>query len=403
MTSVLETDLINAISVRKQNTWKEWLDRKKQYIKKTAKFRKDFPVSKISKFTIKDYVAGNQNKKSFCYRIERGLRAAGSISGSPVNRFGVYYSAKEGKLKATKYLNEDVEKGLETIKSEIITLIESANNLSFDQYDQSLVSNMFKNKILHVYNPDSYLSIYSPEHLVWICDELGLSYQKKHPFYTHMALLDFKRNHDEFANLSNWEFGHLIYKNCEPQNSVESYGDYIKQNNKGNGKSKDSQNIIWCDHAQIGVARKKGKRGTGGKGNYRQTHLQNMKTGEKGEAIVYAALSRRWQAEPGFEIEHVSKKDDSLGYDIELSLNGQKQFIEVKSTRYKLSNSRIFITQNELDAAEEHGDQYYIYFVEDVFGSEPRITPVKNPLLDPHPDYLITLQELKYQLSLTRH
>src|SRR5690606_3761990 len=220
MISILETELINALSVRKVNKSDDWIKAKNQYFQETDSFRKKFTTKKIANLSLHDYAPGNKNKNSFCFHIERGLKVSGSISGSPINRFGVYYSNKEQAYKATKYLGGDVKKGLDKLKTVILALISLKKPISIQHFNATPLSNMFKNKILHVYHPEDYLSIYSKEHLFWLCDQLKISYESLNHYHAHQALLNFKRKHHEFSALSNWEFGRLIYTTCQPQSRL---------------------------------------------------------------------------------------------------------------------------------------------------------------------------------------
>ena len=67
------------------------------------------------------------------------------------------------------------------------------------------------------------------------------------------------------------------------------------------------------------------------------------------------------------------------GYDISCKDNmGNDLYVEVKGTT--ASNFTGFIlTRNELNAAEIHKHNYYIYFVTDCISNEPSISIVRNP------------------------
>ncbi|WP_395378019.1 DUF3883 domain-containing protein [Marinicella sp. W31] len=406
MGSVLENQLINAVTVHRQTELDSWADTKKQYENETKKFRKDFNPKKIKQMNIEGYAGTKHiNDQSFCYRIERDLKVAGSISGSPNNRFGVYYSVKNKIYKATKqHYNEDVQTGLELIKTAILDLILLDKTITKEQYDQNILSTMFKNKILHVYHPDEYLSIYSQGHLYWLCKYLGMDDIQKHPYYAHRALLQYKRTHKDFKMLSNWEFGHLVYGNSDPDSDEYSYSNHVKNKSK---KSKDKQNYnsnaTFVDPYQVGQEFTRPKKRKSGKGEYTRTQLQNMKTGEKGEEIVFNELKKQWcTLDPEYVLDHKSLKDDTLGYDIYGKYQGEEYFIEVKSTVGKFESARFFITENEKYIAKEKEDRYFLYFVSEI-DSEPKITYVQNPFQEPHPRIEMNLQSIKYQMSVKFH
>src|SRR5690606_40159276 len=69
MISILETELINALSVRKVNKSDDWIKAKNQYFQETDSFRKKFTTKKIANLSLHDYAPGNKNKNSFCFHI----------------------------------------------------------------------------------------------------------------------------------------------------------------------------------------------------------------------------------------------------------------------------------------------------------------------------------------------
>lgn len=401
MKSILQTQLIDQIKINELNLQDDWIDAKKRYLKETAAFRKKFTPEKIRQLSVEDYAPGNQQSQSFCTQIERHV-SAGSISGTTSDRFGVFYNSKIGGYQATKYLGGDVEKGLELIKSEIIKLVTLKEPITRDAHRNSLVSNMFKNKILHVYHPDHYLSIYSDEHLYWINDRLKVPYDTMCHFDAHHALFDFKRNHELFSQLSNWEFGTLIYRTARPQSRLTTYGDFAKKKSKrysGKASKTKSKNITLSDFDQVGQKHKSPGKRNPGKGNYERTNLENMKTGLEGELVVIEYLMREYGLDEK-DIDHVAKRDDSAGFDIQVNIDGSDHYIEVKASTTSITNARIFLTENEKDQAELLGANYYIYLVGEVF-DEPTVTIIKNPFFKPHPTYQINCDPVKYQISFT--
>lgn len=104
--------------------------------------------------------------------------------------------------------------------------------------------------------------------------------------------------------------------------------------------------------------------------------------GLKGEEIIFnyeknllISMNRSDLAE---KVEWTAQKDCTAGYDIlSYDENGNPKFIEVKSSTG--SSDRFYLTKNEIDIAREHGDNYYIYKVNNI-KSTPYINKIKNPL-----------------------
>ena len=71
------------------------------------KFVKDYPVERISKLELDEYVIGKGSSNySYCYRVERELDCLGRILGTPAIKFGIWYgrirSDKEHKYRFAK-------------------------------------------------------------------------------------------------------------------------------------------------------------------------------------------------------------------------------------------------------------------------------------------------------------
>lgn len=93
----------------------------------------------------------------------------------------------------------------------------------------------------------------------------------------------------------------------------------------------------------------------------------------------------------------VSKKSDDFGYDIiSLDNEGKTIYIEVKSTKNTLGNIDFFYTENELNTAKKLGEQYKIYLVFDVYGAQPVIKNIGNPIIT----NMVEIRPIKYAVSV---
>lgn len=84
-----------------------------------------------------------------------------------------------------------------------------------------------------------------------------------------------------------------------------------------------------------------------------------MKKGLESEVIVYHALTKKYG---NTNVDHVSKRDDTLGYDIRYSPDNGKtwKLVEVKS----FNNSHFYLTENEKRFAENNRNDYEVYLVD---------------------------------------
>src|SRR5216684_6277773 len=121
----------------------------------------------------------------------------------------------------------------------------------------------------------------------------------------------------------------------------------------------------------------------GRKPDYLKRLKQLERIGDRGEAIVVALerkrLMRAGKAHLAKEVDRVSDKDDSLGYDIlSFEEDGTDRLIEVKATSGKNLDRGFYISSNELKKAVGLGN-YYIYLVFSALSKKPRVLPVKHP------------------------
>ncbi|MFA7083333.1 MAG: DUF3883 domain-containing protein [Arcobacteraceae bacterium] len=91
--------------------------------------------------------------------------------------------------------------------------------------------------------------------------------------------------------------------------------------------------------------------------NYIKEQRFKTELGLLGEKLVC-----KYEKENGFSIKHVSLEDDSLGYDIESSINNNNKFIEVKTTTSDV-NTAFYLSKNELEFLNKNQDTFFIYRV----------------------------------------
>lgn len=161
---------------------------------------------------------------------------------------------------------------------------------------------------------------------------------------------------------------------------VKYLGDFVKGYNEsvaGDGKGR----IVYSTE-KIDVSKKhldeqdqpapvkanvasKAKKRKSGKRDYIKIQIENFEIGEAGELLVWEyentiLNSVNFKGDP----EWISRKDDSLGYDIKSYdiETGKPKYIEVKTTSGG-KTTPFFISDNELECSKEHAENYYIYRV----------------------------------------
>lgn len=82
-------------------------------------------------------------------------------------------------------------------------------------------------------------------------------------------------------------------------------------------------------------------------------------SGKKAEKVVYDSLVKEYET---YNVDHVSLRDDSVGYDIKYSSDKGASWKYVEVKRY--SNNQVFISKNELSFAEKNKSNYELFLVD---------------------------------------
>lgn len=359
------------------------------YVRK--KFVNDYPVSKILKLTLDEFVVGKGESTTFCNRIENELNPWGNIHGSNARKFGLYFGTlgddKERKYRiGKKRFGTEYNRALNNILSSIIELIENKDDLNLIR--KNPISPMFKGKILSIYYPNDFLNIFSATHLNYFINTLGLDNVSKSEIDKQALLLRYKNNDLVMKNWTVYEFSKFLYysfKNPNDEIKDEDLPEELRD-----FKLKDFPPIetlkfdfvnLQTEKIEIPKTSNNSKR-KGSKIDYSNRSKKFKRIGDRGEQIVLRAerqfLEKNKKKELSILIEHISEKDDSAGYDIlSFDLNGNKKFIEVKSTLRKIGKSDMFLSANELEVSEKVGN-YYFYIVYEVGSERPKIWKVKS-------------------------
>lgn len=177
-------------------------------------------------------------------------------------------------------------------------------------------------------------------------------------------------------------FTYHLKKNVK--NTILSNGDKIDKSisNISSVKYSSPKTIPNCDdfkeYKYDGNANKK---------DYIIQHINNKNLGDFGEKLV-VGLERAKLIKFGYptlakKVDQVSESEgDGLGYDVEsFDINGNKIYIEVKTTTHKNKSHPFNLSLNELAASTEFNDQYKLYRLYNV--------DINNSYSDKEIDYYI--------------
>lgn len=369
-------------------------------------FVNDFPIDVIANLGIDEYIEGKGSHTSFCYRLERQLDEIGNMRGSTAAVFVVYYGKKgEGSEHKYRFTNKlghvtNKEEALEKVKAEVIALINAGATKDSKAIHTNSLADLFKYKILGTYYPSDYLNLYSHRHIDFFISELGLNPNGKKILDKQNTLLEFKSSDELMSGWSNFEFNSFLYTSFgrPPSNDVQE-----KQLGALPSMEKVKPELIDLIIIE-GIEDKLSKGKGSAKPNYKEQQERNDRLGKRGENIVFnweEAFFKRLRFPPG-QLEHSSKTDDRLGYDIKsLDDKGNVKFIEVKATRRQKGDANFIITDNEKEKAEKLHN-YYIYIVFEAHTLHPKIWQIKEPFKDHQDKFILTPINYRVDISVKK-
>ena len=363
-------------------------------IKPTESYREDFvkrfPINRIRKMKLDEYVIGKNIKEdNFCYELERKLAPLGKILGAQSSKFGIFYSKKHKKYQVSKMWNcGDVNNSFSALKEALATLIDAGEKDNIDIIKTSKISPMFKGKILSTYFPEKYLNIFSEEHLDYFIQTLNLDHKVKSNdiFDKREVLLEFKNSNPTMSAWPLHTFTYFLYTEYPGRRpKAEEKGDYYQ----------DAE-MIYGDFISDN---KPSRNPTKGKTDYEARNKAQQKLGERGEYIVLQFEENKLR-EMGIRKrpKQISVKDDSLGYDIlSYSKDGKEIHIEVKSTNLPPKDFHFYFTYNELKAAHRFGSSYHVYIAFKPNNATPKIFDMGNPFIE---DGKVKLMPIVYKINI---
>lgn len=332
------------------------------------KFLRKFDKSKIKQLKIDNYVIGKG--ETFCKIIENDLDRLGSMKGSPASKFGVYFGTEKPETFKTYRFKPkwgtNYQEAYQKVIDAIDKLLDDGYSENIDAIVMNPISSMFKGKILSIYYPDRFLSIFSNDHLDHFLRVFNLDTSqnvKSDPVLKREILLKFKESDSIFKN---WEidmFTYFLYNiyPLKPVKVVESpFRDSV---NEFLPIKFEIAPVAKNIHMEIKPQKEKPKHNNerinlNNAIDYIEKNKRNSEVGSRGEKVVMeyeiSKLQNIGKVELVQSIKQVSIESDDYGYDI-LSFNmddSKERFIEVKTTVGKPGETIFYISENELKKAK---------------------------------------------------
>jgi len=374
------------------------------------KFVRKFNRKKIATMTIDEYVEGKQDTDSFCYTIEYTLKNLGGISGQVVSKFGVWYSVKAQRYKHVKKLGSSPKQAFDNLRKHILDLLEAGETHDLKAVIKNPISALVKGKILSLYYPDDYLSIFSKPHLDHYLKFFDLDTEdlmKQNVVYKREALLEFKNRDKDMKHWSNDMFALFLWSHYpKVPAKAEDMGAKAEEKEIEFATLKKPEFI----DLQLETGKEKAVVPGAAKGkaspDYEKEARKYKKLGDRGEYVVMQAEVNRLMSERGISetkakklVKWVSRESDAYGYDIQsVNDDDSPRYIEVKATRGKAGSMDFYYTENEYETAKEYGKDYYIYVVYEILTANPKIWRIQNPFITGKG---VSMRPIKYKVKLS--
>lgn len=193
-------------------------------------FLSRFPRDMLDEvLTLETYVSGKDD--TFCYWVEHKTEDLGRMRIGYAADYGVYfnketqrYHVKKGRGHREADLTE-AQKVFGEIKKEIINTIQYAKNDNIDGIIKIPLYRHFKEKILSLYFPEKFLSVFSEKDIDHFLKELDLydeSIKQLDAIRKKKILTDFKNKDDIMKSWSFLEYMHFLYEMLPPSDTSES-------------------------------------------------------------------------------------------------------------------------------------------------------------------------------------
>ncbi|MEH7464680.1 AAA family ATPase [Bacillus thuringiensis] len=139
-------------------------------------FLQAFPLEELPNMSLDQYALGRTKKGSFGWWLEYNTIPLGSIKGGSAAKHIIYFRKKDNQWQYPVQFS-NVESAWEQLRKDMLALIHSFDGNSYKGIEEDNLlyrANMLKGKILYLYHPDKFVTIYNENHLKKFLKELGV-------------------------------------------------------------------------------------------------------------------------------------------------------------------------------------------------------------------------------------
>lgn len=193
-------------------------------------FYLEYPFEKFMDLKLEDYVVGNNNINSLCYKMEFGqYKDCGpGIGGATAYKYGIFYSKEHQNYMYNRKVENEPEKRWDIIKNDLYKLFNNiANSKTIDEiednYDTLKGMSMFIIKLGFCYFPQKLIGVCGRKHLISLLDLFKFDYNENSSSLKLSFLFNYKLRQaiPELDNEDPEVIAHIVWMYLEENNIDE--------------------------------------------------------------------------------------------------------------------------------------------------------------------------------------
>ena len=193
-------------------------------------FYLEYPFEKFMDLKLEDYVVGNNNINSLCYKMEFGqYKDCGpGIGGATAYKYGIFYSKEYQNYMYNRKVENEPEKRWDIIKSDLYKLFNNiANSKNIDEIEDNYSSlkgmSMFIIKLGFCYFPQKLIGVCGRKHLISLLDLFKFDYNENSSSLKLSFLFNYKLRQaiPELDNEDPEVIAHIVWMYLEENNIDE--------------------------------------------------------------------------------------------------------------------------------------------------------------------------------------
>ena len=193
-------------------------------------FYLEYPFEKFMDLKLEDYVVGNNNINSLCYKMEFGqYKDCGpGIGGATAYKYGIFYSKEHQNYMYNRKVENEPEKRWDIIKSDLYKLFNNiANSKNIDEIEDNYSSlkgmSMFIIKLGFCYFPQKLIGVCGRKHLISLLDLFKFDYNENSSSLKLSFLFNYKLRQaiPELHNEDPEVIAHIVWMYLEENNIDE--------------------------------------------------------------------------------------------------------------------------------------------------------------------------------------